>query len=198
MPMKLARTTVAGLAAVTLVLGGATTACGGDNAASPGSSSTAPTTTTSAPLADYTSLLVKVSDIGEEFATPQPPQLNANNQPGVTQLFVNADNSRQIGDAIMVVADAKTAAAGLESTKGNYATKLGGAPWQPAEVGSNGAMAAGTSPDKSHSVTVLLFTEGRALVSLEFDSNPNDPIDRDIALDIGRKQDAAIKANLPS
>jgi hypothetical protein len=198
MPMKFARTTVAGLAAATLVLGGATTACGGDKTASPPASSTAPTTSTSAPLADYTSLLVKASDIGEEFATPQPPQLNANNQAGVTQLYVNADNTRQIGDAIMVVADPKTAAAGLESTKGNYATKLSGAAWQPVDVGSNGVLASGESPDKSHAVTVLLFTEGKALVSLEFDSNPNDPIDRDIALDIGRKQDAAIKANLPS
>ena len=31
--------------------------------------------------------------------------------------------------------------------------------------------------DNSQAVTVLLFTEGKALVSLEFDSAPNDPTD---------------------
>jgi hypothetical protein len=46
-------------------------------------------------------------------------------------------------------------------------------------------------------VTVLLFTDGRALANLEFDSAPNDPIDAPVALDIGRKQDAAIKKGLP-
>ncbi len=45
---------------------------------------------------------------------------------------------------------------------------------------------------------MLLFTEGKALVNLEFDSAPSDPIDTDIAKDIGRKQDAAIKKGLPS
>ena len=58
-------------------------------------------------------------------------------------------------------------------------------------------MISGTSPDNSQAITVLLFTEGRALVNLEFDSAPNDPIDPDIATDIGRKQDAAIKKGLP-
>lgn len=43
---------------------------------------------------------------------------------------------------------------------------------------------------------MLLFTEGRALVNLEFDSAPNDPIDPAIATDIGRKQDAAVKNGL--
>jgi hypothetical protein len=46
-------------------------------------------------------------------------------------------------------------------------------------------------------MTVLVFTEGKALVTLEFDSAPNDPIDPVVALDIGRKQDAAIKHGLP-
>jgi hypothetical protein len=196
--MKHARTTVAGLAAATLVLGTAVSGCGGENKGPSAPSSSAPATSTSAQLSDYTSLLIKASDVGEEFATPQPPTLNANGQPGITQLFVNADGSRQIGDAIMVVADAKTAAAGLDNTKGNYASKVAGSPWQPVDVGSNGVMATGVSGDPAHSVTVILFTEGRALVSLEFDSTPNDPIDRDVALDIGRKQDAAIKTNLPN
>jgi len=59
-------------------------------------------------------------------------------------------------------------------------------------------MISGNSPDNSQSVAVLLFSEGKALVNLEFDGAPNDPVDPGIATDIGRKQDAAIKSGLPS
>ncbi|HUJ83750.1 MAG TPA: hypothetical protein VLW83_17830 [Candidatus Acidoferrales bacterium] len=47
-------------------------------------------------------------------------------------------------------------------------------------------------------VTVVLFAKGKALVDLEFDSAPNDPIDPGVATDLGRKQDAAIKNGLPN
>jgi hypothetical protein len=59
-------------------------------------------------------------------------------------------------------------------------------------------MTSGTSPDNSQAVTVLLFTEGNALVDMEFDGAPNDPIDPAVATDIGRKQDEAIKNGMPS
>ena len=78
----------------------------------------------------------------------------------------------------------------------NYAEKVSGT-WQPVDVGSNGAMLSGTSADKSMAVTVVLFTEGKALVHLEFDGAPNDPIDTGVATDVARKQDAAIKNGLP-
>lgn len=87
-------------------------------------------------------------------------------------------------------------AAGVAQLFAN-ADKVSGA-WQPADVGSNGSIISGTSPDKSQAVTVLLFTEGKALVNLEFDSAPNDPIGPGVATDIGRKQDTAVKNGLPS
>jgi hypothetical protein len=59
-------------------------------------------------------------------------------------------------------------------------------------------MVAGTSPDKSKAVTVLLFTEGKAFVTLEFDSAPNDPVPPDFVQTVAAQQDAAIKKNLPS
>jgi hypothetical protein len=46
-------------------------------------------------------------------------------------------------------------------------------------------------------VTVVLFTEGRTLVDVEFDSAPNDPVNPATATDIARKQAAAIKNGLP-
>jgi hypothetical protein len=205
--MEFARTTIAGLGVAAIVVGAAITGCG-NNKSSPSSSATTSSATASTGSSmvtspstgqptDYSGLLIKASDVGGDLTTPQPPVLNPNNAPGVAQLFANADNSRRIGDTILIVADPATAAAGIENTKTNYAGKVSGT-WQPVDVGSNGAMISGTSPDNSQAVTVLLFSEGKALVNLEFDSAPNDPIDPGVATDVGRKQDAAIKSGLPS
>ncbi|OMC43847.1 hypothetical protein [Mycobacterium sp. IS-1264] len=205
--MELARTTVAGLSVAALAVGAAIAGCGNNktpatssSATSSASASSTASTAVTGPspgqTTDYSGLLIKPSDIGPDLTTPQPPVLNPNNAPGVAQLFANADNSRRIGDTILIVADPQTAAAGIENTKANYAGKVSGT-WQPVDVGSNGAMISGTSPDNSQAVTVLLFSEGKALVNLEFDSAPNDPIDPGMATDIGRKQDAAIKSGLP-
>ena len=196
--MELARITVA-CAVATLVVGA--TGCGAGNKTGATSATSAPSsasgTATSAQPSDYSYLLIKASDIGGDLSAPQPPVVNPNGAVGVAQLFANQDNSRRIGDTILIVADPAVAAAGLDNTKANYAGKVSGS-WRPVDVGSNGALISGTSPDNSQAITVLLFSEGKALVNLEFDSAPGDPIDADIAKDIGRKQDAVIKKGLPS
>jgi hypothetical protein len=45
-------------------------------------------------------------------------------------------------------------------------------------------------------VTVLLFTDGRAVVIIEFASGPDDPVAPQVVTDVGRKQNSAIKNNL--
>ena len=207
--MELARITVAGWALATIAVGTVVTGCGNDHKTSSPPSSTSSgaaagsngsgTVTSPSPgqPTDYSSLLIKPSDIGGDFTTPQPPVLNPNNAAGVAQLFANPDNSRRIGVTILIVADPAVAKTGIENTKTNYGGKVSGT-WQPVDVGSNGFMISGNSPDNSQAVTVLLFSEGKALVNMEFDSAPNDPIDPGVATDIGRKQDAAIKSGLPS
>ncbi|OBG62673.1 MULTISPECIES: hypothetical protein [unclassified Mycobacterium] len=202
--MEVASIGVARVALATVLAGAALAGCGGSNNASPTSSSRSAAPLTSSSVAspapgqptDYSALLIKVTDIGGDLTTPQPPVLNPNNAPGVAQLFASADNSRRIGDTILIVADPATAAAGIDNTKTNYGGKVSGT-WQPVDVGSNGTMISGTSPDNAQAVTVLLFSEGRALVNLEFDSAAGDPIDPAVATDIGRKQDAAIRKGLP-
>lgn len=203
--MELGRLTVGGCAVATMI-GAATTGCGaGQNSSAPTSSTTPVMSSSSSSAvtgpapgqpADYGALLIKPSDIGSDITAPQPPVLNPDNGAGVAQLFVNADSSRRIGDTILILADPAAAAAGAENTKANYAGKVSGA-WQPADVGSNGAMISGNSPDNSRAVTVLLFTEGKALVDMEFDSAPTDPMDPDMVRQVGRTQDAAIKNGLP-
>ena len=194
------------LVAASAVAASAVAACSGDKAAAPsppgpsGATSSAGSGTVTSPSAgqplDYSGLLIQPGDLGGDFTAPQPPVLNPNNSAGVAQLFVNADNSRRIGDTILIVADPAAAVAGVDNSKANYASKVTGT-WQPVDVGSNGAMISGIAKDNSQAITVLLFTEGKALVNLEFDSTPTDPIDAGVAADIGRKQDAAIRNGLP-
>jgi hypothetical protein len=197
--MRIARTSVASWAVVAIVVGAATAAgCASSKTSSPAASSAGASSVTSPSSgqpSDYSALLIAASDIGGDFTTPQPPVLNPNNAVGVAQFFVNADKSRRIGDSIQIEADPATAAVGVDNTKANYGSRVSG-PWQPIDVGSNGAIISGTSPDNSQAITVLLFTEGKALVDLEFDSAPNDPIDAGVATDVARKQDAAIKKGL--
>jgi hypothetical protein len=197
--MRIARTSVASWAVVAIVVGAATAAgCASSKTSSPAASSAGASSVTSPSSgqpSDYSALLIAASDIGGDFTTPQPPVLNPNNAVGVAQFFVNADKSRRIGDSIQIEADAATAAVGVDNTKANYGSRVSG-PWQPIDIGSNGTIISATSPDNSQAVTVLLFTEGKALVDLEFDSAPNDPIDAGVATDVARKQDAAIKKGL--
>jgi len=43
---------------------------------------------------------------------------------------------------------------------------------------------------------VLLFTEGRAVVRLEFDSAPGDPMPPQVVTDVGKKQQIAVRTGL--
>lgn len=145
---------------------------------------------------DYGFLLINSNDVGGGLTAPQSPMLNPDNAPGVAQLFANADSSRRLWDTIVVAADPSAAATELTTGKGNYTGKVDGN-WQPLSVGANGTTISGGSADNTQAMTVLLFTEGKAFVTLEFDTPPNEPIDPAVATDIARKQDAAIKTRLP-
>jgi hypothetical protein len=114
----------------------------------------------------------------------------------VAQLFASPNGSRRVGDTILVFADPAAAATGLENAKASMGSEVTGTP-QPIDVGSNGTMIAGNSPDNSKAVTVVMFTEGRALVNLQFESAPDDPIVPEAALEIAHKQDDAVKNGLP-
>jgi hypothetical protein len=65
-----------------------------------------------------------------------------------------------------------------------------------AEVGVGGVTISGLSPDRSKGVTVLLFTEGKALVTLEFDGPSFALAPQEFVTDVGQKQDEAIKKGL--
>jgi hypothetical protein len=149
-----------------------------------------------APQSDYTGLLIKASDINApENFTATPPINNPNGQPGATTTFSNQDRTHVIADSIQVLPDAAAAVGALESAKATTDGYVHGVP-DPIAVGTGGTTISGPSPDASKGVTVLMFTEGRAFVQLEFDGPPDALVPPDFVTDVGQKQDAAIKKGL--
>ena len=183
------------------------------------SSGTAPTgtvpslpasTTTSSPSAaattskadkqvDYSRLLLQPADISdaedtftEQSSTPSGPD----GMPGASALFVNQDDTRAISDTIVIYPDADTAANTLKAALPTIDSTVTGATPRPAPVGSNGTMAVGMSPDGSKATTLLLFTEGPALVRLEFQSVPGDVTTDEFVLNVGKMQQIALRTGL--
>ena len=211
--MKIPMIALAGLAATSMVVGvsvvgcagnkssttsssGSATSAGSGSAAS--SSSSATSSSSSAAAADYTALLLKASDItlpGDTF-TGQPPIQNPNGQPGVAQIFGNQNDTRHVGVTILILPDPDQAVSELDEEKAALGDMVIGGTPAPAAVGTGGTTVSGTSPDGSKAVTVLLFTEGKAFVNLEFDSPPNNPLPPGFVTDVGQKQDTAIKNGL--
>jgi hypothetical protein len=153
---------------------------------------------TSAPAqpSDYTRLLIAASDINApEAFTPSPPVNNPNGRPGASTTFSNDDRTHVITDSIQIVSDAAGALSALESAKATRDGYVHGAP-DPTAIGTGGTTISGPSPDGAKGVTVLLFTEGRAFVELQFDGPPDVLVPPDFVTDVGRKQDAAIKKGL--
>jgi hypothetical protein len=166
------------------------------SAPAPGPTSSSPTH--AAQSGDYTTLLIKASDISAPDAfTASPPVNNPNGQQGATTTFTDQDHSHTIIDTVVVALDPAAAANALDSAKGMHHETLLAKPLS-AEVGVDGTTISGTSPDHTKGVTVLLFTEGKAFVTLEFDGPTYALAPSEFVLDVGHKQDDAIKKGLGS
>ena len=213
--MDIARLSATSLAVAALVIGvtasgcskgedsksePATSAASSSTSAEASSSEESPTEETNTPAAepsDYGSLLIPPSDVGDNTTTPGGIQLNPGGNPGAAQVYASPDGTRQIIDTILVFPDVAAADSNFQSNSATLNTVVTGPP-EPMEIGDNGVMAAGTSPDGSKAVTVIMFSQGNALVELTFESAPNDPVPPEIANDIAQKQAAAVEAGLPS
>jgi hypothetical protein len=183
-----------------MTLAGVLIGCGGGAKSPPTTSRSVTSVATSQSSAtaqsDYTGLLIKASDIdAPENFTATPPINNPNGQPGVTTTFSNPDHTHVIVDSIQVLPDAAAAVGALESAKATTDGYVHGVP-EPIAVGAGGTTISGPSPDGSKGVTVLMFTQGKAFVELEFDGPPNALVPPDFVTDVGQKQDAAIKKGL--
>lgn len=150
-----------------------------------------------APPVDYSALLIKGTDlVAPEQFIATPPVQDPNGKPGVATSFKNADSTHVVDDTILVLPDPAAATAALEAAKATLGTNVVGGTPAPFQVGTGGISATGSSPDKTKSVTVVLFTEGKAFVTLQFDGPPGADPPPDFILDVGQKQAAAIKNGL--
>lgn len=158
--------------------------------------SAAPTTTAQA--TDYTKLLLTAADISdaEDTFTERHLESSPGGLPGASAFFVNAQDTRAISSTILVYANPDTAATALKDASGTLNTRVvGGAP-TPAGVGTNSVMVRGTDPDQAKDVTVLMFTEGPALVRLEFQSAGGDATTDGFVTNVGKMQQIALRVGL--
>ncbi len=204
--MRTSQTVVAGLAAAT-ALAVSVAGCGGSQTSSPtkpasttsnaGAPSSAPASTAPAQPTDYTNLLIQATDIDAPVPfTGSPPTQNPNGQPGVATAFSTQDGNHVIKDTIQVLADPGAATNALTAAKGSQGGAVKNPTTASANVGTGGTTVSGNSPDGSKGVTVLLFTEGRAFVTLEFDGPVDSLAPPDFVNDVAQKQDAAVKKGL--
>jgi hypothetical protein len=202
--MRVSRTVVAGIAvatALTVSVAGcgskSSTSQSGTSSSATKTSSSAPTSSAPAQPTDYSGLLIQATDINAPIQfTGSPPTNNPNGQPGVATTFSTQDGSHVIKDTIQVLADPGAATNALNAAKGAQGNNVKNPTTDPVNVGTGGTALSGNSPDNSKGVLVLLFTEGRAFVTLEFDGPVDSLPPQDFVNDVGQKQDAAIKKGL--
>jgi hypothetical protein len=193
--MRTSQTFVVGLAAAT-ALAVSLAGCGSKQTSAPAKSGTT-TSTTTAPPTDYTNLLIQAKDIDAPVAfTGSPPTQNPNGQPGVATTFSTEDASHAIKDTIQVLADPAAATNALNAAKGPQAGLIKDPSTEAAKVGTGGTTLSGNAPDHSKGVTILLFTEGKAFVTLEFDGPIDTLAPPDFVNDVAQKQDDAVKKGL--
>lgn len=156
----------------------------------------APPASTPTQPTDFTRLAIQARDLSApETFTTSPPIRNPDGQAGVLTTFSNHDRTQVITDSILILSDPAAAMDALNSTKASLDGFVHGVP-APIEIGTGGTTVSGPSPDGSKGVTVLLFTEGKAFVELEFDGPPDSLVPPDFVADTGQKQDRAIKNGL--
>jgi hypothetical protein len=207
----MARTFATGLAVAVLVVGATVTACGKDDEKSSSSSASSSATSSSAAASatssataspsgtqpsDYTTLLIKPEDVGPDAVIDGAPIPNPSGVTGAGATFKNPEGTRFVIDTVAVFDTVAQANDTIPNMKDVIAKKISGSP-QPVDVGTNGFMVAGTSTDGTKALTEIVFVQGRAVVDLEYASAPNDPVPPDVAMDIARKQDTAVKNGLP-
>lgn len=162
---------------------------------------TAATTTTTSPKADatdYRALLLMASDVSDadDTFTERSRDSQPNGAPGASAFFVNDKDTRAISDTFLVYPDAATATATLRQASGTLTTLVAGGTPTPLAVGTDGVMISGTHPDEDKAVTLLFFTEGRALVRLEFQSAPGDATTDRFVTAVGKMQQIALRVGL--
>ncbi|MGU3655099.1 hypothetical protein [Mycolicibacterium sp. A43C] len=190
-------------AAALLVIG--LTACAPTEPSAPSSApptlpaftTTSAAPTTSAAAADYTRLLVTAADLSdaEDTFTERHMEASPGGLPGASAFFVNAQDTRAISATVLVYDDPGTAATALKEARGTLGNRVKGNP-MPGGVGPDSVMVRGIDPDEAKDITVLMFTQGRALARLEFQSAGGDATTDGFVTTVGKMQQISLRSGL--
>ncbi|MGB3486299.1 MAG: hypothetical protein WBB07_29270 [Mycobacterium sp.] len=165
----------------------------------PAFTTTAPPSTSAAPQpVDYGALLLSASDISDQEDTfaQRSSTPDANGQPGASAFFVNAEDTRAITDTIVGYPTAAEATEALKLVLADPTKVVVGGSTRPMAVGTDGTVIKGTSPDGEKAVTLLVFTQDRALVRLKFESATGDATSDSFVTSIGKMQQIALRTGL--
>jgi hypothetical protein len=158
-----------------------------------------PTTTTEAPQpVDYRRLLLTAADISDQEDTfiERSSTPDADGLPGASVFFVNEEDTRAITDTIVMYPTAQEATAALQQVVADPAKVVSGGQPRPIPVGTDGTVIKGTSPEGEKDVTLLVFTQDRALVRLKFESATGDSTTDPFVTSIGKMQLIALRTGL--
>ena len=161
-------------------------------------SSSASSSSATAEPTDYTGLLIQASDIqAPETFTASPLINNPNGQQVVATTFSTPGSNHIIHDTIQVLTDPAAAINALNVAKTGQDNIIKEPQAEPVkDIGTGGTLVSGNSPDGNKGIAVVLFTEGRAFVTLQFVGPPGMLPPPDFLTDVCQKQDAAIKKGL--
>lgn len=167
-------------------------------AASPPSTTTTKVDTDEDLAVDYRHLLITAEHLSddEDTFTARSVDTNPNGMPGASAFFVNAEDDRAIANTVVLYPDAETASKTLQAAAETLPTQVVGGGPRPAPVGTDGVVISGTSPEGDTAVTQLLFTEGRALVRLDFESVVGDTAPDQFVNNVGKMQLIALQTGL--
>ncbi len=141
---------------------------------------------------DYSTLPVDPNVVTDSTAyTSTVPVLDPNGQPGVTVVYTHRDGLRHITNTILMVSDPAAI-----NAQNNLTNRVTNGKTQPVAAGTDGTVITGSSSDGAQSVSVLQFTEGKAVATVEFAGPTSDPVPIEFVTEYGQQQDAAIKAFL--
>lgn len=154
------------------------------------------TSTTPAPqVADYRDLLLTAADLtdADDTFVERSREPSPDGHPGASAFFVNEHDTRAIIDTVLIYPDDAAAAAALQQAVSTR--KVVGDP-QPTGVGQGGVVIRGSRPNEDKAVTLLLFTEGPALVRIEFQSADGDVTTDPFVTNVGKMQQIALRVGL--
>ncbi len=161
----------------------------------------APSTTKSpatSAATDYRRLLLTAADLtdADDAFTERSKESQPNGTPGASAFFVNRGDDRAISDTFLVYPEAATATATLKQAAGTLPTLVAGGTPTPLAVGTDGVTISGTYPDQGKAVTLVFFTQGRALVRLEFQSATGDSTTDQFVTNVAKMQQIALRIGL--